>query len=142
MQAIILAAGRGVRLSPITDKIPKCLVEINGIPFLINTLDALSTHKEINEVIIVIGYKKEMIKSLIGNSYKGLKIKYVENDIWDKTNNIYSLWMASDLIKEDLILLEGDVFFEHKILDPIFNEKEKNIVLVATYESFMLRFRD
>lgn len=137
MQAIILAAGRGLRLSPITDTIPKCLVEINGKSFLINGLDALSMHKEISEVIIVTGYKKEMIYKLVGDSYKGLKIKYVENKIWDKTNNIYSLWMASDYIKEDFILLEGDVFFELKLIDLIFKQKDKNLVFVSHYEPYM-----
>ena len=62
MQAIILAAGRGLRLSPITDKIPKSLVEVNGIPIIVNDLEALSKHKEIKEIIIVVGYKKDLIK--------------------------------------------------------------------------------
>lgn len=137
MQAVILAAGRGLRLTPITDKIPKCLFEINGKSFLSNDLEALSLYEEISEVIIVVGYKKELIYQLIGDSYNGLKIKYVENNIWDKTNNIYSLWLASNYINEDFILIEGDVFFEHKLIDKIFRNRDKNIVLVAPYESYM-----
>lgn len=133
MQAVILAAGRGNRLRPITDKIPKSLVEINGIPFIINDLEALAKYKEIKEVIIVVGYKKELIKERIGNEYKGLKIKYVENDDWDKTNNIYSLWLARDLIKEDFILMEGDIFFEHDILNYVFKNRDKNIAFLSKY---------
>jgi len=133
MQAVILAAGRGNRLRPITDKIPKSLVEINGTSFIINDLEALSKHEEIKEVIIVIGYKKELIKRRIGDEYKGLKIKYVENDDWASTNNIYSLWLAKNLIKEDFILMEGDIFFEHDILDYVFKNRNKNIAFLSKY---------
>lgn len=133
MQAVILAAGRGNRLRPITDKIPKSLVEINGISFIENDLNALARHKEVKEVIIVVGYKKDLIKERIGNSYKGMRIAYVENDDWSITNNIYSLWLARNLIKEDFILMEGDIFFEHDILDYIFENRDKNIALLSKY---------
>lgn len=137
MQAVILAAGRGLRLKPITDKIPKSLVEVNGTPFIINELEALSKHREIREVMVVVGYKKDLIKERIGNRYKEMKIRYVENDKWDKTNNIYSLWMAGEYIKEDFILIEGDIFFEHKLLDSLFENRGKNMVLLAKYKPYM-----
>ncbi|RLF47982.1 MAG: hypothetical protein DRN29_00990, partial [Thermoplasmata archaeon] len=137
MQAVILAAGRGNRLRPLTDKIPKVLVEVNGTPFIINDLEAWAKHKEIKEVIIVVGYKKELIKERVGNEYKGLKIKYVENNDWATTNNIYSLWLAKDLIKEDFILMEGDIFFEHDILDYIFKNRDKNIAFLSKYHHEM-----
>lgn len=134
MQAIILAAGRGSRLRPLTDKIPKSLVEINGKSFLVNGLDALSKHDEIEEVIIVLGYKKEMIKDRIGEEHKGLKITYVENDDWDETNNIYSLWMAMDYVKDDFILMEGDIFFDHDILECVFENRKRNIAFISPYD--------
>lgn len=137
MQAIILAAGRGIRLGQITDKVPKVLVEINGMSLIINQLDALSKYKEIDEIIIIVGYKKELIKRKIGNQYKGIKILYVENDKWETTNNIYSLWLALDFIKSSFILMEGDIFFEHKLLDILFENKGKNIVLLSSYKSWM-----
>lgn len=137
MQAIILAAGRGLRLMQITDNIPKVLVKVNGIPIIINQLDALSKHKEIDEIIVVVGYKKEMIKREIGNEYKGIKILYVENDKWDSTNNIYSLWLALGLIRNSFILMEGDVFFEHKLLDILFENRDNNIVLLSKYKQRM-----
>lgn len=137
MQAVILAAGRGSRLRPITDKIPKALVEVNGKPFIINQLEALSKHKEMTEVIIVVGFKKNLIKERIGDSFKEMKITYIDNDIWDKTNNIYSFWMVKDFIKEDFILLESDIFFEHKLLDYVFKNRGKNIVFLSKYETYM-----
>jgi len=137
MQALILAAGVGKRLRPITEKIPKCLVEVNGTPLIINQLEALSNHNEIKEVIIAVGYKQEMIKNKIGNYYNGIKITYVSNDSYDKTNNIYSLWLAANKIREDFILMEGDIYFEHKLLNIIFQNRNKNIMLVSKYQSYM-----
>jgi len=137
MQAIILAAGRGNRLRPITNKIPKSLVKVNGISFLENDLEALSKHNEISEVIIVVGYKKELITRKFGSSYKNIKLKYIENIDWASTNNIYSLWLAKNLVKDDCILMEGDIFFEHNILDYIFENREKNIAFLSKYNSDM-----
>ncbi len=137
MQAVILAAGRGVRLGKITDKVPKVLVEVNDVPFIINQLDALSKHKEIYEIIIIVGYKKELIKRQVGSEYKGIKIQYVDNDEWESTNNIYSLWLALGLIRSSFILMEGDIFFEHRLLDILFENRGKNIVLLSSYKPWM-----
>lgn len=134
MQAIILAAGRGNRLRPLTDKIPKSLVEVKGKSFIVNKLEALSKHKEIDEVIIVVGYKKEMIMDKIGEKYRELKITYIENDEWESTNNVYSLWMAMDHISDDFILMEGDIFFEHDILESIFENRSRNIALLSKFD--------
>jgi histidinol-phosphate/aromatic aminotransferase/cobyric acid decarboxylase-like protein/choline kinase len=137
MQVVILAAGRGLRLGRITDKVPKVLVKVGGVPFIINQLEALSKHKEIYEIIIVVGYKKELIKKEIGNQYKGMKITYVENSKWVSTNNIYSLWLTLDLIKNSFIIMEGDIFFEHRLLDFLFEKRDKNVVLLSSYKPWM-----
>jgi len=137
MQAIILAAGRGNRLRPLTDKIPKSLVVVNEKSFLENALEALAKHKEINEVIIVVGYKKNTIKTSIGTIFNGLKITYVDNDEWESTNNIYSLWMAMDHIVDDFILMEGDIYFDHEILKSIFKNRDRNIAFLSKYDYSM-----
>ncbi len=137
MQALILAAGGGTRLRPLTNVVPKTLVEVNNTSFLANQLDALAKHEEIAEVIIVVGYKKEFVKHKIGKNYGRLKILYVENDLWSKTNNIYSLWLAENLIKSNFILMEGDVFFEPKLIDPLFANSGKSVVLLSKYKPFM-----
>jgi histidinol-phosphate/aromatic aminotransferase/cobyric acid decarboxylase-like protein/GTP:adenosylcobinamide-phosphate guanylyltransferase len=136
MQAIILAAGMGLRLKPLTNNIPKCLVPVNGVPILKNTLNVLNAFK-INEVIIVVGYKREAILDSIGNQYRDMKITYVINDVYDKTNNIYSLWLAKDLVKENVLLIEGDIFFEKKLIKEALKEENQNIVLVDAYQPHM-----
>ncbi len=116
MQALILAAGCGRRLRPLTDKIPKALVEINGTPLLNNALDCLSG-RNISEVLLVVGDKKGMIIDRIGHQYKGMNITYVENPLYDKTNNVYSLWLAKNYLHDDLIMLECDLFYGRQLID-------------------------
>ncbi len=132
MQAIILAAGMGTRLKDKTMNIPKALLPVNGIPLIINSLNILSI-KNISEVIIVVGYLKEKIKETIGNEYKGMKITYVENDIYDKTNNIYSLYLTKNYVKEDFLLLECDLYFPNKLIDYIINLNNDCSILVSKY---------
>lgn len=132
MQAIILAAGMGSRLKNKTANIPKALVPINGVPLIINSLNILSSY-EISEVIIVIGYLKDKIKNTIGNEYKGMKITYVENDIYDKTNNIYSLYLTKDFVNDDILLLECDLYFPNKLIDFIINEDHDCSIMVSKY---------
>ena len=108
MQAIILAAGNGNRLRPLTDSIPKVMIEVCGETIIKRALNHLAELKKIKEVIIVVGYKAERIKEHIGKSYKDMKITYVLNKDYSSTNNMYSLWLAKDYVKNDVILLEGE----------------------------------
>ncbi len=132
MQAIILAAGMGSRLKDKTKAIPKALVPINGTPLIINTLNILS-HYNISEVIIVVGYLKEKIKSYVGNSYCNMKITYVDNDLYKNSNNIYSLFLTKDYVKEAVLLLECDLYFPKKLIDKIINEKSDCNIMVSKY---------
>lgn len=115
MKAVILAAGMGTRLNPLTNNRPKCLVEVNGESILRNALKILS-NQNIEETAIVVGYAKEQITDEIGSSFNSMKISYIENKIFDKTNNMYSLWLAREYLERGCILIEGDVFFEEEIL--------------------------
>jgi len=137
IQAVILAAGRGVRLGQITERLPKVLVEVNQTPFIINQLEALAESKKVDQVVIVVGYKGELIRKAVGASYRGMDIVFVENVRWAETNNIYSLWLTCKHVKSDFILMEGDIFFEHKMIDPLLENKAKNIVLLAKYKPSM-----
>ena len=134
MQAIILAAGMGSRLKEKTEEIPKALIPINGTPLIINTLNILSNYN-ISEVIIVVGYLKEKIKSYLGTSYNNMKITYVDNNLYKKSNNIYSLFLTRDYIKEDILLLECDIYFSKKLLEKIVNEEAACNIMVSKYNS-------
>lgn len=137
MQAIILAAGMGRRLGELTDDNTKCMLEVNGTRLIHRTLDNL-TEVGIKRVVLVVGYKAENVKRLIGDRYKDIDIVYVENKIYDKTNNIYSLFLAREyLLEEDSLLLESDLIFESSVLRKIVENRYPNIALVDKYESWM-----
>ncbi len=135
-KAIILAAGIGSRLVPFTEHTPKCLVTVNDIPILSNTLTHLSD-SGVEETVIVVGYLKEKIYDMIGDSFNGMKVSYIESDRYATTNNIYSLWLAREHLTEDIVLLDADVFFERSLLDNMFSNGNGNVAAVARHESWM-----
>ena len=102
MQAIILAAGMGRRLGKVTADNTKCMVKIHGRTLIERMLDTLAK-TEVNRVILVVGYKSENVKKLVGHKYKGMKILYVRNEVYDKTNNIHSLFLAKKYLLEDAL---------------------------------------
>ncbi len=133
-QAIILVAGMGTRLRPLTNNTHKCLTEVNGITILENTLNILDELGFTNAVLVV-GYLKEKIQSAIGKKYKRINIDYVYNEKYDQTNTSYSLKLGIESVdtKKEVYIFEGDVFFEKKILEKCINIKEKNIAVVEPY---------
>lgn len=137
MQAIILAAGMGRRLGEYTKNNTKCMVPVNGTPLIDRLLHQLST-LNLNRVVIVVGYEGKKLMDYVGNERNGLKIGYVNNPVYDKTNNIYSLSLAKDLMQEDdTILVESDLIFDDRIFDLIAQSSTPNFALVAKYESWM-----
>jgi histidinol-phosphate/aromatic aminotransferase/cobyric acid decarboxylase-like protein/choline kinase len=137
MQAIILAAGMGNRLGKYTQNNTKCMLSINGKTLAERALDALD-NAGIRKCIFVVGYKKENVISFLGNRYKNIDIIYVSNDIYDKTNNIYSLYLAKDhLIQDDTILMESDLIFEDRIISEMLADSNPTITAVARFESWM-----
>lgn len=137
MQAIILAAGMGRRLGELTNDNTKCMLEVNGTRLINRTLDAIAA-VGIKRAILVVGYKADNVKRWVGQSYNGIEIVYVENPIYDQTNNIYSLFLAKEhLLNDDTILLESDLIFEPCVLSRIIDEPYPNLALVDKYESWM-----
>lgn len=137
MQAIILAAGMGKRLGELTQNNTKCMVKVNGISLIDRTLTQLS-QLDLARVVIVIGYKGDNLRQYIGNEYKGLKIEYIENPVYDKTNNIYSLSLAKkELQEDDTLLVESDLIFDDSLFPMIVDNPYPNLALVAKYETWM-----
>jgi len=140
MNAIILAAGKGTRLGKITEEHPKCLVSVGDRTILENMLENLLAVK-VEEVTIVIGYLGNLIKEKIGSSFHGLKINYVENEIFNTTGTAFSLWKGmhkifsseENSINKSILILEGDVFFELKLLQDFIAIQHCNSTLVEKY---------
>lgn len=137
MQAIILAAGMGKRLKELTEHNTKCMVRVNGetlIERMLRQLDGLSLER----IIMVVGYKQEVLKDYIRKLPVKTPIIFVENAIYDRTNNIYSLYLAKDyLLEKDTLLLESDLIFEDAILEELINDERDTLALVDKYESWM-----
>ena len=137
MQAIILAAGMGKRLGEYTKNNTKCMVSVNGTPLIDRLLGQLSK-LNLNRVIIVVGYEGQKLINHIGNNYPSLNIEFVNNPIYDKTNNIYSLALAKDkMIEDDSLLIESDLIFDDGMFDLLLSNPFPNLALVAKYETWM-----
>lgn len=137
MQAIILAAGMGRRLGEFTKNNTKCMVPVNGTP-LINRVMRQLSELNLNRVVIVVGYEGKKLMEYLGNESNGLKIEYVNNPIYDKTNNIYSLALAKDKLQEDdTLLIESDLIFDDGMFKLLLDNPYPNLALVAKYESWM-----
>ena len=137
MQAIILAAGMGTRLGPKTKEIAKCMVKINDEPLIKRQIEYLN-RVGMNRIIIVCGYNKDKLMKYVKKQFSDLDIIFVENDDYMKSNNIVSLYLAKDYLKEDdTILLDSDLIFEYKIIDDIVNDKRKNIIAVDKFQNQM-----
>ena len=132
MQALILAAGRGTRLRPLTDQYPKCLVSVHGKPILHYQLESLSD-AGLEECVIVVGYRADQVRRAIGTRFGNLRITYVENEHYGHTNNIYSLWMARREISEELLLLEGDLIFEPELVRDLLEVPHEDVAVVDRF---------
>ena len=137
MQVIILAAGMGKRLGEYTKNNTKCMVPVNGTPLIDRLLRQLSRYT-LNRVVIVVGYEGRKLMEYLGDEQYGLKIEYVNNPIYDKTNNIYSLALAKNkLMEDDTLLIESDLIFDDGMFDLMLENPCPNLALVAKYESWM-----
>lgn len=137
MQAIILAAGMGKRLKHLTENNTKCMVKVNGIPLIDRMLKQIEK-QHLSRIVIVVGFEGQKLIDHITGLNVQIPIIFVNNGVYDKTNNIYSLSLASDwLCKEDTILFESDLIFEDSILEELINDQRETLALVDKYESWM-----
>ena len=129
MKAIILAAGPATRLRPSTEQTPKCLINVAGVSILERIIQSLIDNNVI-DIIITTGYFEQKIKNFMQNKFPELKITYVRNPVYDKTNYIYSLWLAREAAKEDdIILLHGDLLYDLKLMKNIINQSKTSALI-------------
>jgi L-glutamine-phosphate cytidylyltransferase len=117
-QAIVLAAGEGKRLRPLTERVPKCLVPVAGRPMLDRLFDALEANL-IADVVIVTGHLHAVLRDHVSARPRPFSVRYVHNDAYDRTNNVYSLWLARESIRAPFLLAESDVVVEPRALAPL-----------------------
>ncbi len=137
-KAIILAAGMGTRLKPMTLSTHKCLTAICNKTILVNALECLESI-DVKEVIIVVGYLADKIVNEIGENYNNITIKYIRNERYFNTNTSYSLKLGIDNVKDydRLYILEGDVFFEKSLIKRIDNQRREEATLVEEYMPYL-----
>lgn len=124
MKSVILAAGRGTRLPEITKDKPKCLIEIAGTTILERQISILLKYK-IEKIVIVIGYKADTIKKKIKSTEK---IEFIINEDYNHTDNIYSLYLTSNILKgHEFILINGDAIFDEEIIKKLVKERGNDI---------------
>ena len=138
MQAIILAAGMGRRLGEYTKDNTKCMLPVNGVRLIDRVLTQLS-NLDLKRVVIVVGYQGQNLIDYIGHRYdNNFHIEYVNNPIYDKTNNIYSLALAKQQLQEDdTLLIESDLIYDDGLFELLVNNPHPDLALVAKYESWM-----
>ena len=142
MQAIILAAGTGSRLRPLTNDVPKCMVKVSGVPMIERAIDAVVA-AGIKKLVIGLGYKSEVLKDFVAKTFTpdrlhGLQIEFGENPDYDKTNNIYSLYLLKDFFKaDDTLLLESDLVYKPSVLKELCGSSSKNLALVSHWQDWM-----
>lgn len=137
MQAIILAAGMGKRLKELTQDRTKCMVQVNGVALIDRMLHQIES-RHLSRIVIVVGYEGEKLMKYIDTLGIRTPIVYVQNPIYDKANNIYSLALAKDyLCQDDTLLFESDLIFEDAVIDQLLDDPRETLALVDKYESWM-----
>ena len=137
MQAIILAAGMGKRLKELTQNNTKCMVKVNGVSLIDRLLHQLEK-QHLSRIVIVVGYEGQKLIDYIATLGIKTPISYVDNAVYDKTNNIYSLALAKNyLMEEDTLLFESDVIIEDSAIDELVKDPRDTLAMVDKYESWM-----
>lgn len=136
MKGIILAAGKGTRLRPLTRTQPKCLVNVAGKPMMEYQLDALNK-ASIRECVIVVGYLSNVVRDHFGSRYMGIDLTYVENPDYRNSNNLYSLWLARGHFDDDILLLESDLVFDDRLVTQLAHLSEDDVAVVDAFQDHM-----
>lgn len=137
MQGLILAAGLGSRMKELTKNSTKSMVEVNGrslIERMLTQLDLLN----LNRIIVVDGYQSEVMERYIDSLSIKTPIKYVTNRDFDKTNNIFSVYLAKEyFFEDDTVMIESDLIFADEVLERVVESDFENLAVVSKFESWM-----
>lgn len=127
MKALILAAGLGSRLAPITDNCPKSLVPVNGKPILMKQIENLYENG-ITDITIVSGYKAEILESKVKELYPEINI--INSVDYATTNNMYSAYMAKEALADsDFLMMNADVFYDASVITALLKFDAPNAIV-------------
>jgi choline kinase len=130
MKAIILTAGVGSRIRPLTDNSPKCLLDVAGQPILKRMIDNLKA-AGLTQFVVITGYMANTVKKYIADNYPGLDVTYIYNDRYEETNTGYSLFLTRDAVGGDsFVKLDGDVVFEAAVIDKLIKDTHENCLTI------------
>lgn len=132
-KAVILLAGREKKLAPLTDEIHQCLFNLGDLCVIEDML--LKLHRQgIEEAVLVVGHKSELIKNKIGIRYNNVVIRYVENKDFETTGVAHSLWLAKGHLQDNFLLLDGDIICEEELLETILDTEAEDIIAIDEYK--------
>jgi len=133
MKAVILAAGIASRLRPLTNNTPKCLLKVGDKNILQLTIENLLANN-ITELVMVTGYLEQQIKDFVATTFPQLKVTYIYNEVYDTTNNIYSLWLAkNELLGDEMLLMDSDIIFDSNIIASLVNSGYENCLALKRH---------
>jgi choline kinase len=130
MKAVILNSGIGSRMGALTEDKPKCLVSLKGEETILSRQIRMLQAAGIKDILITIGPYGDMIPEYVAGQFHGLPVTYVRNGIYDKTNYIYSMYLADEYLREEVLLLHGDIVLEEKVLEMVLREDGKNLAII------------
>jgi len=135
MKAVILAAGTASRLRPLTSHTPKCLLKIGERCLLQRSMDAL-IQNGIREFVIVTGYLHEQIEEFVAKQYAdSIRVTFIYNNVYESTNNIYSLWLARPEVEgQEMLLLDSDLLYDARIVTRVLDEEAANVLTLIRHE--------
>lgn len=132
MKAMFLIAGRGRRLRPYTDTLPKCMLPLHGEPLLSTALHMVG-RVGIERAVLVVGHMEDVIREAYGDRFAGVELSYVSNPDYATTNNLYTMWLARAELDEDIVLLEGDLRYDIEILQRLVDHPAADVAVVDDF---------
>lgn len=123
MKAIIMAAGVGSRLKEINGDKPKCLIEVGGVTLISRSVSLLKG-RGVSDITVITGYKSELILRELES-----RVNYLHNPYFEVTNSIASLWLAKELLCDDVILMNADLYYDAAVLDTALAQTDNAVML-------------